>query len=139
METAKKAAFAFKSFKIPSFSYNEQNHQNDDIKLGFSPQGQYATKTGVFELTLKLIAYNESRENPIFMLTAVASFQFNPVVPFQEIPKYFYVNAIAIMFPYVRAFVSTFTLQANTALITLNLMNLTGLEKHLIENTVNLP
>lgn len=31
----------------------------------------------------------------------------------EDIPDYFYANSIAILFPYVRAFVSTVSLQAN--------------------------
>ncbi|MBK7039827.1 MAG: protein-export chaperone SecB [Bacteroidetes bacterium] len=56
--------------------------------------------------------------------------------PLVEIPTFFYKNCIAIIFPYLRAFLSTLTLQANVKPLILPLMNLSGLEKPLIENTV---
>jgi len=40
------------------------------------------------------------------------------------------------MFPYIRAFVSTLTLQANTKLLKLGLMNLSELEEPLKKNTI---
>ena len=63
---------------------------------------------------------------------------FSIFLKLNSIPSFFYKNAIAIMFPYVRAFISTLTLQANTKLLNLGLMNLSSLEKPLIENTIEL-
>ena len=44
-------------------------------------------------------------------------------------------NSIAILFPYVRAFVSTLTLQANIKPILLPTLNLSSLQDILRENT----
>lgn len=52
-------------------------------------------------------------------------------------PSYFYRNSIAIVFPYIRAFISTVTLQANIPPIILPTMNLTSLEIPLKQNTTN--
>ncbi|EXZ22215.1 pretranslocase subunit SecB family protein, partial [Bacteroides fragilis str. S13 L11] len=52
-----------------------------------------------------------------------------------EIPNFFYPNSIAILFPYVRAFVSTLTLQANIKPILLPTLNLSSLQDTLRENT----
>lgn len=48
----------------------------------------------------------------------------------------FYANSIAIVFPYIRAFISTVTLQANlVSPILLPTMNLTSLGERLMNNT----
>ena len=139
MKEAQKAAFSFESFKVPKFSYNEGNQTEPELRIGFDPSGKFNSFTGEFELTLIFVTHNASDlEKIIFELTSIALFKFNPPIKFEEIPSFFYKNAIAIMFPYVRAFVSTLTIQSNTKLLKLGLMNLTDLEALLIEQTIQL-
>ena len=60
----------------------------------------------------------------------------NPAaVQIADIPEYFYPNSLAIVFPYVRAFVSTITLQANMQPVVLPTINLMGLTEELKEKT----
>jgi preprotein translocase subunit SecB len=136
MIEAQRAAFSFESFKVPKFSYDEGNDSGSDIKLGFNPSGIYNSATGEFELTLQFMTHDASNlDKVIFQLTSIAIFKFDSNPKLEEIPPFFYKNAIAIMFPYLRAFISTLTLQANTKLLRLGLMNLSDLEKPLKENT----
>ncbi|MCG8860077.1 protein-export chaperone SecB [Tenacibaculum finnmarkense] len=135
MEEVQKAAFSFEHFKVPKFSYNENNDNGSKLKLGLEPKGTYNSITGEFTLNLNFISHNEDNlGNFIFELNSIAVFKFNSSIKYNDIPEYFYKNAIAIMFPYLRAFTSTLTLQANTKLLKLGLMNLTGLEIPLKEN-----
>ena len=60
---------------------------------------------------------------------------FNGSTSIEDIPEYFYPNSIAIIFPYIRAFVSTLSLQANVKPIVLPTINLIGLTNELKENT----
>ncbi|HRP37016.1 MAG: hypothetical protein BGO87_07435 [Flavobacteriia bacterium 40-80] len=136
MLEAQKAAFSFESFKVPKFSYDEGNHLGTELNVGFLPSGQYNSESGKFELTLKFVTHDVGNENKVvFELTSISIFKFSPAVPFNEIPPFFYKNAIAIIFPYIRSFISTLTLQADTKLLKLGLMNLSNLEKPLIANT----
>jgi preprotein translocase subunit SecB len=64
-----------------------------------------------------------------------ARFVFREPVLLEEIPDYFYLNSIAILFPYVRAFVSIITLQANINPLMLPTMNLASLQETLKKNT----
>jgi len=136
MLEAKKASFSFVSFKVPRFSFDDNNHKGEQLKLGFMPKGHFVSKSGEFELSIKFVASeNMESDKPVLELNAIAVFKFDSSIPFSEIPEFFYNNSIAIMFPYIRAFVSTLTLQANTKLLKLGLMNLTGLEEQLKSNT----
>lgn len=135
MENIQKAAFSFEKFKVSKFSYNEYNDNGTGLKIGLDPKGTYNSETGEFTLNLNFISHNEDKiESSIFELSSIAVFKFEYNIDYSEIPNYFYKNAIAIMFPYLRAFISTLTLQANTKILKLGLMNLSGLEKPLKEN-----
>lgn len=135
MEEIQKASFSFEYFKVPHFSYNENNDNGSNLKIGLEPKGVYNSKTGEFTLHLNFVSHNEDNSNEfIFQMNSVAIFKFESNIDYSEIPSYFYKNAIAIMFPYLRAFISTLTLQANTKLLKLGLMNLSGLEIPLKEN-----
>lgn len=136
MTEVKKAAFSFSNFKVPSFSYQESENQETELKLSFSPSGKYYSEKGIFELSLKLQGIDEKTDSKIIQVNSVASFKFSEQLPFEKIPDYFYVNSIAILFPYLRSFVSTLTLQANTGIIMLDLMNLTSLKEALKENSI---
>lgn len=136
MVEATNAAFSFQEFKVSQFAYDENNYNGGKLKIGFNPSGIYNVSQGEYELTLNFIAYVEGfEENPVFQLSSLAKFKFNSILPIESIPDYFYKNAVAIMYPYLRAFVSTVTLQANTKLLKLSIMNLSAMEKVLKENT----
>jgi len=64
-----------------------------------------------------------------------AIFDFDDDAKEAGIPDYFYKNSIAIVYPFIRSFISSLTLQANVKLILLPTMNLSSLEAPLKENT----
>ena len=65
----------------------------------------------------------------------MAQYEFRNEIAFEQIPDFFYANSIAIIFPYIRAFISTLTLQANFVPIVLPTLNLTPLRQQLKSNT----
>ncbi|MDB5262659.1 MAG: Protein-export protein SecB [Adhaeribacter sp.] len=137
MVEAQKASFSFEEFKVSQFSFDEENHTGSELKIWFIPSGKYNSTEGIFEVMIKFIAHEgEDAEKAVFRINSNAIFKFNSPIQIEEIPSYFYMNAIAIVFPYIRAFISTLTLQANTRLLKLGLMNLSALEKPLKENTI---
>jgi len=62
-------------------------------------------------------------------------FEFKNVQTIEDIPDFFYKNSIAILFPYVRAYISLVTTQANVPGIILPTHNLSSLEEKLRNNT----
>jgi len=56
----------------------------------------------------------------------------------EDIPDFFYKNSIAILFPYLRAYLSLVTTQANVPGIILPTYNLSGLEEELRSNTTEI-
>ncbi|MBK7128276.1 MAG: protein-export chaperone SecB [Crocinitomicaceae bacterium] len=136
MIEAKPASFSMESFRVPKFSYDEGNHMTTELKLAFMPSGVFDSTKSEFQISLNLVTHDSQNENKIICeVNSVALFKFDRQIKLEEIPPYFYQNAIAIMFPYIRAFISTLTLQANTKLLKLGLMNLSDLENPLRANT----
>jgi preprotein translocase subunit SecB len=138
MINLQQAAFSFNDFKVPQFSFNASNDDKSEIILGLSPSGEYHVKKGIFIVRLEFISHNKtSPDRLIFELKSVSKFEFQPAPPdLESIPPFFYKNAIAIIFPYLRAFISTLTLQSNSKVLKLGLMNLSDLEEPFKESTV---
>ncbi len=136
MNEPSKAAFGFDNFRIVSFSLNELNPENDELSINISPSGIYFEKEGVFEVTIDFSASEKVDEStPAVKAILKAKFTFPTPVNYEEIPAFFYLNSIAIVFPYLRAFISSLTLQANIKPLILPVLNLTGLDKPLRDNT----
>ncbi len=133
MKEVKKASFNFKDFTVPSFSYNESKEA--ELKLSFNPKGEFLKKNNLFILHLNFQALAETTRENVINVNAVATFQFSEDIEFKDIPDYFYNNSIPILYPFLRAFVSNLTLQANTGVIILDLLNLSALKDTLIKNT----
>lgn len=88
-----------------------------------------------YSLMCNVVIECEETSAKVVEVSYIAIFSFeNKVMP-NEIPDYFYANSLAIIFPYIRAFVSTITLQSNMHPIVLPTVNLMGLSEKLKRNT----
>jgi len=132
-----KAAFSLENYRFEKIEIDYSNYSKD-ISIKFTPSGEYDSKKGVFKLSFIFTAINEEENLDFVKIECISEFEFEEKLSFEEIPGYFYRNSIAIVFPYMRSFVSTVTLQANVNPIILPTLNLSDLEKPLKENTVNL-
>lgn len=134
-----KASFSLKDYKFIKVELDFSNLNSSSLELIIEPEGVFHHSTGVYELAFvfKAIAEmkNENENNQIIFVKCIALFEFNEILNFEDIPDYFYTNSIAILFPYIRAFVSTLTLQANIPPIVLPTMNLISLQEKLKANT----
>lgn len=135
--TPQKAAFTFEDYKFPNVSIR-MGELSDSEPLGvdFIPSGVYDTATGLFRLTLNFVAVADSSDNPIIAVECEALFRFGRVLAIDELPEYFYANSTAILYPYIRAFVSTLTLQANYAAFVLPTLNVAALGERLRSHTI---
>lgn len=135
----REAAFSLKGYNFPEVRMNlegiisGQNHFNIDV----IPEGEFSAKNKSFLLRFVFKAFLDTEvENPCVNIKCVGLFEFKDVKSILDIPSYFYANSIAILFPYVRAFVSTVTLQANFQPIVLPTMNLSDLSEVLKTHVV---
>jgi len=134
----KKAAFSLESFVFNQVFIDADKYTGDKFKIDFNASGLYYKSANKYELNLIFKALHDETdtENFFVRVNCKAQFVFNPDTMEVGIPDYFYSNSIAIVYPFIRSFISSLTLQSNVKLILLPTMNLSSLEAPLKENTI---
>ena len=136
MSEIKKAAFGLIDFRVNQFNFKyDDSFDSKKVSIEFNPRGEFNTKDGVYNLYINFRAFNKKNDIEFFNSEIMGVFLFTNVDAVSSIPSFFYKNAIAILYPYLRAFVSTVTLQSNISNILLPTMNLGSLESTLKEST----
>jgi len=132
-----KAAFSIEKYVFNKVDIDLDNHISKDVSLNFETAGTYLSENSEYELTFSVTTFNEEKtiDKPFLYVQCKGLFKFQNVSNFEEIPDYFYRNCIAILFPYLRAYISVVTTQANVPGIILPTLNLSSLEAELRKNT----
>lgn len=131
------ATFTFKKYQIEKFSFNVENATNERTLVKIDPTGEFINDENKFVLTFQFFAFDKELgfEKSFVNCSLNADFIFSDSVKsIEDIPTYFYANSIAIVFPYLRAFISSLTIQANINPVILPTMNLTSLSVPLKES-----
>lgn len=133
-----KAAFTLVKYSFDKVLIDYSLKSGQEIRIKFMPKGVFekTDEKSSYNLSFNFKAISSNKEEPFVDIQCNALFEFAHNITFEEIPSFFYANSIAIIFPYLRAFVSTVTLQANKKPIVLPTMNLSSLEKDLRDNTI---
>lgn len=134
----KQAAFSLKNYTFSKVNIDYSNKSNtSDIGIDIKPSGVYDKNKSQYRLNFVFSATTNG-DNPFVIVVCESIFDLKNIEATEEIPPFFYKNSIAILFPYIRAFVSTVTLQANREPMILPTMNLSSLETILKENTTTI-
>jgi preprotein translocase subunit SecB len=132
------SSFQFKGYKIID-SHIKQNHDDiaNELKLSFIPKGEIDRTQSSFLLTLETTIEDD---NNAFTanIKAKATFSFDKDADPEHIDNFFYINAPAILFPYIRAYISTLTTLSGVKPVTLPTLNLSSLGKDLKDNTTTI-
>lgn len=132
-----KATFTLIGYYFDHVVIDFQNYtENGQWFVDINPSGSYNEETGEYTLLFLFVGrFGEAEGAPRVETQCKALFKFGSPLKYEDIPSYFYANSIAIIFPYVRAFVSTVTLQANLQPVILPTYNLSALKDMLVEKT----
>lgn len=130
-----KAAFRLVSYHFTKASLDFEIPSNVTMGIRFNPKGVYSPKEGVYTLSFETSVSCDAIGKEIANVHCIAEFCFENPLPYTEIPDFFYPNCLAIVFPYIRAFVGTLSLQANKKPIVLPTVNLSGLTETLKSQT----
>lgn len=136
----KKAAFSLEDIIFNRISIESSFAPINEISIDFIANGQFNLGQNEYDLKLIFHAFDEENQSAkrFIEIELVATFEFSNVNSIMEIPEYFYRNAIAIVYPYIRAFVTNIVFQANLKRkIVLPIMNLADLGDSLRENTIS--
>lgn len=118
METGSQPLLQFIGVSILELSYKAEKGltYNDPLKLNVTPYVYYPKENKFeFQLIMDLILESEGIFN--LSLTAIGTFQCNSELDEKIRTTFVNANTPAIMFPYVRAFVTTFTANIGSMLI----------------------
>jgi len=132
--------FKFNSFKIEKLRLNNRFELNTEgIHHQFDVSGSFDKLNKFFHVHLfftEIINVTGTDEEKIFVDLS-GKFEFRDEVSMEEIPDFFWANSIAIMYPYLRSFISLVTMQSSDHTLILPLINLSKLGPKLKENTTN--
>lgn len=133
-----KASFSIERYFFDKVLIDLQYYTSEELYVDFKPSGIFKKDNSTYNLIFNFRAFTtkEKDANPFINVRCNGVFKFTNVSSLEEIPSYFYRNSVAILFPYLRAYISIITNQANTPPLVLPTMNLVSLEKPLKENTI---
>lgn len=129
------ATFKLDSYQFIKASLDFNIPNEAELNISFNPRGVFKQIDSCYELDFDVTVECKETESVVVDISCKAFFTFNDKITFEQIPDYFYPNSLAILFPYVRAFVSTISLQANVHPIVLPTINLMGLTEELKDKT----
>ena len=132
-----KAAFSLEVYSFNKVNLDFDENTKNELQINFKPSGLFRQTEldSLYELKIIFSATDKDSQKNMVEIECNATFRFATRIEFNDIPSYFYANSIAILFPYIRAFISTVTLQANFPPFVLPTMNLSSLATPLRENT----
>jgi preprotein translocase subunit SecB len=102
-----------------------------------TPRGKINKTKKTFQLDL-IVEVSESNERFKCRVHGIGLFEFKNVTDKSKLSNYFYVNAPAILFPYIRAYIAALTSLSGIEAIHIPTLNMTKLKKELEEKTVEL-
>ena len=126
------ATFNFEGYSFTQAPLDFRGADASPLKLEINPSGVFHRTDKRYTLTFDFSAKEEASGRLVVHVACVAQFRLSG----EDLPGYFYANSIAIVFPYVRAFVSTLSLQANIGTpIVIPTLNLSSLRDRLMADT----
>ncbi len=132
----KQSNFRFERFYVNHSSFNFKETIGSDLNIDFNPLGNVFTKDRLFQLNLNIsLDEGGDKKKPLVVVDSTAEFRFeDDVLSNGELSDYFLLNAPAIVFPYIRAYISTITIQSGLKPILLPTFNLSSLSEVLRKN-----
>lgn len=130
-----KAEFSIINYQFDKVEIDLSNHKSKELSVSFDTQGVYLKEMAQYELIFSVKVGHNDEDTSFAKVQCRGKFAFENVSKLEDIPDFFYRNSIAILFPYVRAYISLVTTQANVPGIILPTYNLSNLGEELIKNT----
>jgi preprotein translocase subunit SecB len=130
----KTASFKLKSFKVSKVSFNSEPG-NEDLGFDLVPTGKFYTQTKEYVLTIDFTIFDFETKQKVLKCKLIGNFDIFLEEGNNNIPEYFYANSIAILFPYLRSFISTMTLQSNSGIIMVPTYNVSEFKEVLKKET----
>ncbi len=128
-----KASFRFSKFTILESYFQMTDSSDFEINIKVNPRGSLSKKDNTFILEQEVEVSDENNKFKINIRTS-AQFDFDEFPDDEKSFSYFTINAPAIVFPYIRAYISNLTALSGLSTITLPTLNLLEMSKVLKDN-----
>lgn len=128
-----KSDFRFEGYRIYRSSINvkEEGSPDEGYEINIAPSG--LKNKDKFDLTLD-INIKDKKEIVDISMSVVGTFYFREDIDIKLLPTFFAINAPAILFPYVRAYISLLSSLSGIDAILLPTLNLSSLGEELLQN-----
>lgn len=131
------SSFRFQSFIVRESHIVLKEQGEHKINVHFTPKGHIFKSLNQFHLELSLELKEESDKFNIKLFT-IGVFEFDENADLEKYTNtYFIQNAPAIMFPYIRAYITNLTAQSGFFTIILPTFNLTSM-KDLLKSNISI-
>lgn len=127
-----KARFRFVEYLFKETSIKLTGEDiSDDVEFGIEPNGIFEEDNKMFILTLNVLVKDKKSSLEVKMtVTGKFKYETNDI---QELVPYLGFNAPAIMFPYIRAYITNITALGGMLPIILPTLNMESVGKELLE------
>ena len=127
--------FQFKGFSINRSLIERNNTETSSkLKIVFDPEGFIDKENSTFQLHLGVQIEDENKSVNL-EIDSVAKYVFENKEALEALNNYFFINAPALLFPYIRAYISTLTNLSGFEPINLPTLNMTQIGEDLKANT----
>lgn len=126
------------SFQFENFIINKslfelgKNSEVSDLSVGFRPSGKLDLENQRFHLELSVFISDSSEAFKV-EIDSVGFFKFENIEK-DNLSSFLYYNAPALLFPYIRAYISSLTTLSGIKPIVLPTLNLSNLKDDLEQN-----
>lgn len=125
-EIKKSTAFKFDNFIVIESHMTQSPIKQGKSSINIEPVGILDSDEKTFKLLLDIQVADDNKSFDI-NIKALGIFEFKEKQMENKLDNYFFVNAPAIIFPYIRSYISVLTSLSGIKTINLPLMNLTSL------------
>lgn len=126
------AKFRFERYLVTETKVNVTGKEIDkDIHIGVEPEGEINSDNKLFTLTLRVVIRDATDNLEVGMV--IKGFFSYEMGSIEELLPYISVNAPAILFPYIRSYISSMTALGGMPPIILPTLNLTRVGEKLRE------
>lgn len=131
-----KARFRFVEYLFKETSIKLTGEDiGDDVEFGIEPSGIFEEDKEMFILTLRVLVKDKKSSLQLEMIvTGKFKYETNDM---QELIHYIGFNAPAIIFPYIRAYITNITALGGMSPIILPTLNMESVGNELLENIIS--
>jgi len=137
IQQTKKSSLKLLDFIIAEFSITRSPEYefNGEINISLNPNGVYIKPDSSYQLTIDLNVSDEQKNFNIDV-KAIGFFEIKHGEEESTLTNYFYTNAPAIIFPYIRSYISAVSALSGLETVNLPIMNLSRFKDTLKTNTI---